>query len=130
MNTRIPTQRATSRSSPAKTAHDRSNFERETAQALDGRLDNGYIDSRGQFRKGRQDNWKTRHRFGEANRPEYIRHGLDHVTDQFRIESPCGPGQVWMDTTQPADRTGAYFISDTEGCEVVIEWLATREQGR
>lgn len=98
----------------------------QTTRMLNGELEEGDLDKKGQYRKGNQKDWISEVSFDQANKDVFVPHKLGYTIHNWQVVKKSCAGDIW-DGDKPFTKHGIYLQCDTAGCKARIRMFGQRQ---
>jgi len=100
-----------------------------TTRLLNGELEEGDLDARGEFKAGNTKDYMVEVTFANADSDTFVAHGLGYTVENWQVVRKSCPGDVY-DGNRPPNRRGLWLRCTEAGCKVRIRVFGQRRDER
>jgi hypothetical protein len=101
----------------------------QTTGMLNGGLEEGDIDAKGNFKSGNSRDYMAEVTFEQADTDTFIPHSLGYIVENWQVVRKSCPGDIY-DGSKPAIRTGIWLRCTTVPCTARIRMFGQRKDER
>jgi hypothetical protein len=101
----------------------------QTTAMLNGQLEEGDLDAKGNYRQGNSKDYLTQVKFETADADVFVPHQLGYTVENWQVVRKSCPGDIY-DGSKPATKNGLWLRCTTAGCTARIRVFGQKKDER